>query len=415
MVSGRFSPWTDVGLMRGRYRSPMEGSTTRSVTDAVRPVDVAIALGLAGLSLLALTSGASDVGAAGGATVVLLLLESLPLILRRRYPLEVMLVIVTATIVHIAILPEGQEILAGLGVLVAIYTIGERLDRRTSLGLAAVTGVVLGALLIGRGGLPAVLQSLIQTELIFGVAWLLGDASRIRRLYTDSLEEQKRLVERERDERARRAVSEERERIARELHDIVTHHVSVMVIQADGGLRAIERRPEETRKALGAIAATGRQALVDMRRMLGILGESETQDPMPGLDRLAELVDQVRSAGLEVELSVQGRARQLDPGLELSAYRIIQEGLTNSLKHSGGRARVAVRYEASALEITIDDEGADGGAATPAMIESAHAGRGLVGMRERVAMFRGTFAAQPTAIGFRVTVRLPIDGQVSAA
>ncbi|MET1232120.1 MAG: hypothetical protein ABWY52_04645, partial [Candidatus Limnocylindrales bacterium] len=144
------------------------------VTDTVRPVDVAIALGLAALSLLAFIGGAPDVGAAGGATVLLLLLESLPLIVRRRYPLEVMLVIVTATIVHIAILPEGQEILAGLGVLVAIYTVGERLDRRTSLGLTAVAGAVLGTLLIGRGGLPEVLQSLIQTELILGVAWLLG-------------------------------------------------------------------------------------------------------------------------------------------------------------------------------------------------------------------------------------------------
>jgi signal transduction histidine kinase len=385
------------------------------MTDAVHPVDVAIALGLAALSLLAFVSGAPNVGTGGGATVALLLLESLPLIVRRRYPLGVMLVIVTATIVHIAIIPEGQEIDAGLGVLVATYTIGERLDRRTSLGLAAVTGAVLGAMLIGLGGLPDVLQSLIQTELILGVAWLLGDASRIRRLYTDTLEEQKRLVERERNERAKRAVSEERERIARELHDIVTHHVSVMVIQADGGLRAIESRPDETRKALGAIATTGRQALGDMRRMLGILGESATQEPMPGLDRLDDLVDQVRSAGLEVELSVQGEARRLDPGLELSAYRIIQEGLTNSLKHSGGRARVAVRYETSTLEITIDDERAPDGAALAPPIESAHPGRGLVGMRERVAMFRGTFAAQPTSTGFRVTARMPIDAPVSTA
>jgi signal transduction histidine kinase len=379
----------------------------RPESDRIRPVDVLVALGLALLSLVAFAGGAPGVGPASAVTVVLLLLESLPLIVRRRFPLEMMLVVVSATIVHIAIQPADQEIQAGLGVLVAIYTIGERLDRRTSLGLTILTGAIVAVLFLSRAGILDVLQSLIQTELILGVAWLVGDAARIRRLYEASLEEQTRLAASEREARTRRAVLEERERIARELHDIVTHHVSVLVIQAGGGLRALTKRPDDTRAALEAIAGTGRQALTDMRRMLGILGEREGQEPMPGLDGLADLVDQVRSAGLAIEVSVEGRPRGLDSGLELSAYRIIQEGLTNSLKHGAARAHVTVRYGADALDIAIDDAR---GAERRPDLEAAHDGRGLVGMRERVALFGGTFAAESTATGFRVVAQLPTVG-----
>ena len=253
----------------------------------------------------------------------------------------------------------------------------------------------------------------MQTELIFLVAWLLGDAARIRRLYAGTLEERAVRLERERDERTRRAVREERERIARELHDVVTHHVSVIVIQAGGALRVIEKRPDEARTALEAIASTGRLALTDMRRMLGILGEQEASDPTPGLDRLDDLLTSSDLAGLDVELVVEGEPRPLDPGLAVSAYRIIQEALTNSLKHAGGgRARVVVRYAADALEITVDDQR---GTDAPSAVEPAHEGRGLIGMRERATMLRGTLVAQPTATGFLVTARLPIDAAVPPA
>jgi signal transduction histidine kinase len=373
----------------------------------VHPVDVAVAVGLAGLSLLPYISGSADPGPAGGLTIVLLLLESLPLIVRRRYPLAVMLVVVSATIVQIALIPAGELLQSGLGVLVAIYTIGERLDRSTSLGLTALTAAILAALFLGRGVSAEAVQSLIQTELILLVAWLVGDAARIRRLYTEKVVEHAQLVESEREERTRRAVLEERERIARELHDVVAHHVSVMVVQAGGGLTAIDRRPEEARTALTSIASTGRQALTEMRRMLGVLGAGEPPGPMPSLERLDELVTQVRTAGLAVELSVEGDRRPIDPGVELSAYRIIQEALTNSLKHAGGgRARVTLGYEPGDLVITVDDERGPG---QPPPVEAVHTGRGLVGMRERVAMLRGTMDAEPTSSGFRVTARLPID------
>ena len=414
-----------VGVVDGRYRAgnhqasalgdfddltsrrPRMSRIGRATSANALLVDTMVALALAALSLITFAPGARDLGPTGALTAVLLLLESLPLILRRRYPLAVVLLVVGATIFHIAITPEGQELTAGLGLLVAIYTAGERLERPTSIALAALTGAIVAAQFVGRGGLPAGLQSLIQTELILAVAWLVGDVSRVRGLYTQTLELQTELLHREREERARRAVLEERERIARELHDVVAHHVSVIVIQAGGALRAMERRPVEARTALEAIETTGRQALTEMRRFLGMLGEGEMQEPMPGLDRLDELLEHVRSAGMPVELTVQGRRRPLDPGLELSAYRIIQEGLTNSLKHAGGgRARVTVQFQPNALEIAIEDERAPG---TSPAVEPAHDGRGLVGMRERVAMFRGTFAAQPTRTGFRVTARLPVE------
>jgi signal transduction histidine kinase len=389
-------------------RRPSPSDRLRADTEPSRPIDVAVALGLAALSLLAFAGGARDIGPRDGVTVALLLLESLPLIVRRRYPLEVFLIIVGATVVHIAILPEGQALQAGIGVLVALYTIGERLDRQTSLPLAALAGAIVGILLIGRGGLPDALQSTIQTELILGVAWLVGDAARIRRLYTDALEERALLLDRERDERTRRAVLEERERIARELHDVVAHHVSVIVIQSGGALSAIDRHPEDSRAALTAIATAGRQALADMRRLVGMLGGDDAK-PMPGLGQLDVLIDEVRSAGLDVRLSIEGTPRSLDPGLELSAYRIVQEGLTNSLKHArGGRAAATVRYGPDAIDIMVEDER---GTAAAVPLEPDHDGRGLVGMRERVALFQGTLEAGSTPTGFRVVARLPIDAR----
>ncbi len=374
-------------------------------------VDSLIALGLTALSLFAIVAGARDLGPSGPLNLTLLLLQTLPLALRRVAPIPVLLVVVGAIAAQIAIVPVGEDLRSSGGPLVALYTIGERVPRRFGLPLLAAVLVVIGVGMSQHVGLPDGLQSIIQTELFFAAAWFLGDSVRIRGLYMRALEEQAAMERRDREDRARRAITEERERIARELHDAVTHHVSVMVIQAGGALRALDRRPDEARTALEAIDATARQALTDMRRMLGILG-GETQGPAPRLDRLGDLIEQVRAAGLAVELSIEGEPRELESGLELSAYRIIQEGLTNSLKHAGdGRARVIVGYTPTTLEISIEDtRGVD----APPQMEPEHIGRGLVGMRERVTMFRGTFSAERTPSGFRVMAALPLDAPASA-
>ena len=261
------------------------------------------------------------------------------------------------------------------------------------------------------------LPDLLQTELIIAITWAMGRWSRTRHLYTGAVEDRARLLELEREARATAAVQEERARIARELHDVVAHHVSVIVIQAGAGLHAIDRRPDAARDALAAIDATGRQALTDMRRMLGILGnEPDSLTPMPGLDELGELLTQVQGAGLPVEFSIDGERRPLDDGVELSAYRIIQEALTNVLKHAhGARAQVEIRFEPRDLRITVTDKGGRG----PTDVEpERHEGRGLIGMRERVAMFGGDLEAGPIPGGFRVTARIPVrspDGPASAA
>jgi signal transduction histidine kinase len=376
------------------------------VTSRELLVDVAIAAGLTALSFLALAAGARDLGPSGPLNVGLLLLQTVPLALRRVAPIPVLLIVFGSIAFQIATVPVGEDLRSSGGPLVALYTIGERVERRWGIPLLIGVLLVMGAMMMQHIGVPDGLQSLIQTELFLVAGWYMGDLVRIRGLYTQALEEKARLLEREREERARTAIMEERERIARELHDAVSHHVSVIVIQAGAALRWVGRRPDDVRSALEAIDATGRQALTDMRRMLGILGSDGASAPQPGLDRLGDLVEQVRAAGLVVELSVRGTPRPLDPGLEMSAYRIIQEGLTNSLKHAGGRARVTVEYGPTALEISIDDER---GEDMPEPVEPAHEGRGLLGMRERVALFRGHFAAQPTPLGFRVTAKLPLD------
>jgi signal transduction histidine kinase len=186
----------------------------------------------------------------------------------------------------------------------------------------------------------------------------------------------------------------------------------VIAIQAGAAERALARRPQDARQAIAAIATTARQAMADMRTMLGVLGppregaDADAPEPMPGLDRLGELIESVRAAGLPVELAVSGERRPLDQGVELSAYRVIQEALTNTLKHAGGaRSRVSVRYGVDDIELVVEDEGGSG----PRELAGDGQGRGLIGMRERVALFGGDFAAGPSPTGYRVTARLPLS------
>ena len=380
---------------------------------SLRPllIDSTIAFGLSALSLLAVAGGASEAGRRDTLSITLLLLETLPLLGRRRWPIPVLVITLAATILH-ASLVEGAVVNESLGALVALFTVAERYDRRVSITATFAVGGAFAALIVARAGSQIAVSGFFQTMLSVGIVWALGDWARTRRRYADAIEENARLQEADREERARRAVQDERERIARELHDIVTHHVSVIVIQAGAGLTALEPRPEQARSALEAIDRTSREALTDMRRMLGILGvtpstEDATRKPMPGLGRLGELIEEVRAAGLPVELSIDGDRRPLDAGIELSAYRIVQEALTNALKHaSGARALVRMRYEERALEIEVTDQGGSG---DRDLGEAGSGGRGLIGMRERVALYGGEFEAGPSTGGFRVRARLPIE------
>jgi signal transduction histidine kinase len=375
-------------------------------------VDGLIAAGLTALSVITLAAGARDIGSYSQSSIALLLLQTVPLVLRRVAPIPVFIVTATATLLH-AFQAEGS-LNTTLGSLIALFTLAEYAERRVSLAGYASLALPMGALIIVRGGMPQALGGLVQTELSVAACWVLGSWARERRAYVGTVEDRATRAEREREAEAERAVGQERQRIARELHDVVTHHVSVIVIQAGAALRALERRPTDAREAIEAIDATARLALADMRRMLGILGtpsadsgEDGAKEPMPGLDRLGELLESVRAAGLPVELSIDGTPRPLEPGVELSAYRIVQEALTNTLKHAtGARARVDVRYGPEMLEVQVADRGGRGEPA-PGAVDSG--GRGLIGMRERVAMFGGDLEAGPRDGGFRVVARLPLD------
>jgi signal transduction histidine kinase len=209
-------------------------------------------------------------------------------------------------------------------------------------------------------------------------------------------------------------VAREQARIARELHDVISHNVSVMVVQAAAGVDVFEAQPARARSALASIESTGREALAELRRLLGVIRPEDETDatraPQPRLEQLAALVEQVRSAGLAVDLAVDGLPRPLAPALELAAYRVVQEALTNTLKHAGAsKARVTIRYRASELAVEVVDDGPG-----PPIGLLTGSGHGLVGMRERVALVRGSMDARPApGGGFAVSARFPLDAEES--
>jgi signal transduction histidine kinase len=259
-------------------------------------------------------------------------------------------------------------------------------------------------------------QSALSTWASLSIVWVVAIIIRIYRDSIERAEHRAALFAADREARAREAVGEERARLARELHDSVGHALNVVVLHAGAAQRVIDKKPELAREALGSIETAGRQALGDIERMLGILrapDEAVQVDVQPGMGQLESLCAQVREAGLPVALTIEGKARPLPASLDLTAFRIVQESLTNTLKHAGkAHATVTVRYEGAALAIEVMD---DGKGARPA-VASAAGGRGLLGMRERVATFRGELEAGPRADGgFGVRARLPLDGDVRPA
>ena len=352
--------------------------------------------------------------------LVLLGLQTLPLAVRQRHSMAVWTV--TGISITVYSLLGYTPCAGGVGVLIALYTVAASTDRRTALTAAAVTTVGIALSLAGSatsGNLrqDELLVTALANYVIYATAWILGDNIRVRRAYTGALEARAALLERERGEHARLAVAEERARISRELHDVVAHHVSVMVVQAGAARRVLTKQPDLATEALNDIESTGRQALAEMRRMLGVLRSDDAADalaPQPSLERLEALVEQVGEAGLPVDLVVEGARRPLPPGIDVNAYRIVQEALTNVLKHAGkAAAKVRVRYSPRELELEITD---DGRGAAAAVLSRTGAGQGVVGMRERAQLHGGELEAGPLMTGgFRVRARLQIDESDAAA
>ncbi|QFG22518.1 sensor histidine kinase [Actinomadura sp. WMMB 499] len=330
----------------------------------------------------------------------------LPLVLRRTWPRPVFVAVV---------LVAGVQCLAGIvplpaniAVLTVLYTVTAGFTLRWGVAAAVVVevGAVMATFRYPSGAEDRQITFAMLTVVTAGV-WLLGLHMRTRRAYLRSLEERAERLERERDAEVKVAMAAERASIARELHDVVAHNVSVIVVQADGASYAIEHDVGRARQALEAISTTGRYALGEMRRLLGVLREDDDAGayaPQPGVAELDDLVGQVRASGLPVTFEVDGMPPGLSEGRQLTVFRIVQEALTNTLKHGGPRvsATVRLRYGGDAVEIRVDDDGRGAAASDDGR------GHGLVGMRERAAVYGGTVRAAPRAGGgFGVLARIP--------
>lgn len=405
-------------------RRPGSIRTTAQLVLSRRTVqDTAVVAALTGASLVGMMAHLNvDLPEGGGDVVrreldaegvVLVMMQTLPLVWRRRAPVATLAVTGTALFLFIGL--GYSPSLASFGFLAALYTVAAHRDRTTSIpaGVASNIGV-LGILVLGPE--PIEPEAVVAEFLIVGAAWWLGDGLRIRRGQLLMLEDRATRLEREREERAERAVVEERRVIARELHDVVAHNVSIIVAQAGAAQRIFEAAPQEALGVLGTIEAIGREALVEMRRLMGLLRTDDDEDaarsPPPGLRNLEALIAQIRSAGVPVTLTVVGTPRPLPLGLDMSAFRIVQEALTNVLKHAGpARAEVIVRYLRDRLELIVND---DGRVASRDVGGKGGPGFGQLGMRERIALFGGELqVGSRREGGYRVAARLPLDGRAT--
>jgi signal transduction histidine kinase len=341
-------------------------------------------------------------------SVALVLLIALPYYARRHAPLPVFV----TSVIGLGLL-TGMDYYEGvtpLIVLIGAYTVGAWCPARQ-----VVTGALFfffALTVVYLSDAPGVdFGVLVQNIAIFAVAFLIGWTMQSRRQRLTAPEQRADALERERDEEARRAVADERLRIAQELHDVVAHSMGVIAVQAGAGAHVIDNDPAEAKRALQNISATSRSTLTEIRRLLGVLREEGDQSaaytPAPGLDDLGRLADDITQAGVPVDLHVEGERSDVPHGVELTAYRIVQEALTNVLKHAGpATARVMVACEPGVVcvEVVDDGRGVDG--------RSDGTGHGLLGMRERVAVYGGTLEAGiRSSGGFRVVARLPYGSE----
>jgi signal transduction histidine kinase len=339
--------------------------------------------------------------------------------LRRRFPEYMLVLTVVLGVAQLVLDVETGPF--NIVMLVIIYTVAASGRAAWASRLALVGALVAAPLWQMRW--PELTVSLLGRTMIaivmtvpFVFAWVLGDSIRTRRAYFAQLEERARRLEKEREAQAKVAVAAERARIARELHDVVAHNVSVMVVQADGAAYVLDAAPDQAKQALETISTTGRQALAEMRRLLGVLRtgddpESGEYVPQPDVGQIEELVEQVRKAGLTVDFRIEGTPRPLPSGVELTAYRIVQEALTNTRKHGGPKVGASVRlvYFDDGLGLLVED---DGRGSSHELYQDGGAdgrGHGLIGMRERVGMVGGTLDAGPRpGGGFRISALLPL-------
>jgi signal transduction histidine kinase len=401
-------------------------NTTRTGTLSDRPLRTALGWRLPGWLLdvgpvaliVVISVGATAIHAANRRRAVefglAILIVATALLVRHRAPLVVLAVVIAV------MLGVNYSPIVMLPLLLAVFTVAEYLDRTTLIvaaAVAAVAAVVTPALHGVTESPPAIISRLVAV----GLAVAVGLYLRARADYVLGLHERAERLERERELLAHQAVADERVRIARELHDVVAHNVSLMVVQAQALAATTARKgygvthadDDERVQALDRLATLGREALSEMHRMLGVLriqnGGAPEREPQPGVRDLEKLIEHARETGIEALLNVEGEPRDLPPGVDLSAYRIVQEALTNVINHAHAQqARVTLNYAPATLEVTVTDDGA-------ASVDTARTynggGHGLIGMRERVALFGGTLDAAPRldGPGYRVHAVLPVD------
>lgn len=374
--------------------------------------DVILAVVFATIAIVSLwtfeeTGSQRDADAWG---VVLAAGATLPLALRRRWPIPVLATVSVATWAYWM---SDYTKAFDAGILVALYTTiayGHHRGRAWVVGgFFAITSVAIVIFGIVSDEDDVGVSTLLGVVTLFTVGMVMGEAVRNRRAYQRELEDKAARAQDDAAAEADRAVAEERTRIARELHDVVAHSMSVMVVQAGAARRVLHTDAQRADQALAAIEETGRSSLTEMRRVLGILrtaADEQALAPQPTLDDFSALVTSCAEAGVEVDLTVHGSERPLGPGLELAVFRIVQEALTNVIKHSAAeRADVRLTYGPDHLEVVVLDAGR-GAAADPAPPGS---GNGLVGMRERVELFDGSLVAGPRpGGGYQVVATIPI-------
>jgi signal transduction histidine kinase len=359
----------------------------------------ALIVALAGLAVAEACLAASQRPRA--VTVPLALVWTLPLLFRKRFPLgapvAVLVVLAVETVAVGEVVTSAQ--MTGFTILAAFAAIGAHPDLRTAVAGALVGYAAIAVILLDdRPRLASTLSVIGVSAVTWGIARAFAERGR----QTEHLEERAAGLERAHVE----AVAHERATIARELHDVIAHSVSVMTVQAGAARLLLDEDPPRARESLVAVEETGRQALGEMRRLLGILrGDEHARDlaPQPGIADIDALAEQVRAAGLPVDVVVEGEPRRLPPGIDLAAYRVVQEALTNALKHAGAaRAQVSIRYRTTALELAVTNNGT--------ARRNGRGGHGLIGLRERVALYGGEFEAgwRPGG-GYAVRALLPLD------